>query len=281
MHRFALHNEEICEASAKVLAPGQIGLLSGWGVFSTLRVVRGIPFAFERHWDRMKHDAAILHVPFPEDREAVRSQLLRLICANQASEGSLRLIVVRNQGGVWAGPSSTPYDLIAFTTGAKSWAGVRLAVHEQARHAASRFRGVKMLAWALNLVMLEDAQSRGCDEVVLLNERGEVCECTSANIFVAQGGEVWTPPLESGCLPGVTRALLLDTVRVDGVPVREKVLHLEDLEGAEEVFITSTTRNLLPVISVEGRPVNHTGNSRELLSAAFERYVDAYLTERK
>jgi D-alanine transaminase len=79
----------------------------------------------------------------------------------------------------------------------------------------------------------------------------------------------------------VTRALLLDTVRVDGVHVREKVLHLEDLEGAEEVFITSTTRNLLPVISIEGRPVNHTGNSRELLSAAFERYVDAYLTERK
>lgn len=278
MHRFALHNDEIREASAEVFAPGQVGLLSGWGVFSTLRVARGIPFAFERHWERMKRDAATLHVPFPEDPDTVRSGLLRLIEANQAFEATLRVAVVRNRGGIWEGPSAGPSDVVALTTGIKDWGhGVKLAVERQARHAASRFRGVKMLSWALNLTMLEDAQCRGFDEVLLLNERGEVSECTSANIFIAQSGEVWTPPLSSGCLPGVTREILLDTVHVEGIAVREKALSLEDLERAGEVFITSTTRNLLPVDSIEGRPVSHSGNVRDTLAAAFERYVDAYL----
>jgi len=281
MYRFVLHNDDVREASAKVLSAGQIGLLSGWGVFSTIRVVRGIPFAFERHWERMKRDAATLGVPFPEDPEAVRSILLRLIAANQVSDATLRVVVVRNSGGIWEGPSDRPYDLIALTTGLKNWGrGVKLAVGESARYSASRFSGVKMLSWAPNLKMLEDAQSRGFDEVLLLNERGEICECTSANIFVARDGEIWTPPLDSGCLPGVTRQILLDTVRVDGVPVREKVLYVPDLEQADEVFITSTTRNLLPVVSIEGRPVCHTNNVRDSFETVFERYVDEYVAAR-
>lgn len=280
MHRFVLHNGEIREASAKVLAPAQVGLLSGWGVFSTLRVARGIPFAFERHWERMKHDAAALHVPFPEDPGRLRSDLLRLVAANEAADATLRVAVVRNRGGIWEGPTERAADIIALTTGVKDWGtGVKLAVEPQARHAASRFRGVKILSWALNLTMLEDAQARGFDEVLLLNERGEIAECTSANIFIAQAGEVWTPPLDSGCLPGVTRELLLGTVRAEGVPVREKTLRLEDLERADEVFIASTTRNLLPVDSVEGRTVAHRGDVRARLASAFERHVEDYLSK--
>ena len=105
----------------------------------------------------------------------------------------------------------------------KDWGGgVKLSVHAQARHAACEFRGTKILSWALNLAMLEEAQEAGFDEVILLNERGEVSECTSANIFAAQGSQVWTPPLDSGCLPGVTRELLLEEVRVEGISTGER-----------------------------------------------------------
>src|SRR5439155_15722324 len=117
----------------------------------------------------------------------------------------------------------------------------------QARHAASVFAGTKILAWAMNLTWLEEAQSQGFDEVILLNERDEVAECTSANIFAAKGNEIWTPPLASGCLPGITRELLLAEVRAPEFHVAEKVLTPADLESADEVFITSTTRDLLPV----------------------------------
>lgn len=281
MHSFVLHNDEVVEAGARFLAAGQVGLLSGWGVFSTLRVTRGIPFAFERHWERMKRDAATLGVPFPEDRETARASILKLIEANHAAEATLRVVVVRNRGGIWEGPSERSFEFIALTTGIKNWGrGVKLAVQEQARHAASRFRGVKMTSWAMNLTMLEEAQRRGYDEVLLLNERGEIAECTSANVFVARGGEVLTPPLDSGCLPGVTREILLDSVRVPGIPIRERILTREDVVRADGVFITSTTRNLLPVDSVEGRPVNHSEAIRDQLETEFERYVETYIAER-
>lgn len=281
MHRFALHNDEIAETSARVLAPGQIGLLTGWGVFSTIRVAHGIPFAFERHWERMRRDAATLRVPFPPDSESVRSSLMRLIEANQAWDATLRTVVVRNRGGLWEGPSDRDFDLIALTTGLKDWGeGVKLTVQEQGRHAAGRFRGVKILSWAQNLAMLEEAQSRGFDEVLLLNERGEVSECTSANVFIAQGGEVLTPPLDSGCLPGVTREILLDAIQVEGIRIRERAIRLNDLQDADEVFVTSTTRNVLPVVSIDGRPAPHRDKVRDLLESAFERYVEAYVAER-
>jgi len=277
MHRLVLHNDDVCEASAKVLAPGQVGLASGWGVFSTLRIVRGVPFAFERHWERMKRDAATLRVPFPADPDYIHSRLLRLIAANQVENGTARTIVVRNRGGSWEGSPDRDFDLLAFTASRKDWgAGVKLAVHEQARHAGSRFRGVKCLSWALNLVMLEEAQARGCDEVLLLNERGEVSECTSANVFIAREGEVLTPPLDSGCLPGVTREILIEIAPAEGIPIREKTLHLEDFMTASEVFITSTTRNLLPVVSIDGRPLRLLNQVRDALEAAFERTVDKY-----
>jgi branched-chain amino acid aminotransferase len=282
IHRYVLHNDDIADASAKLLSPGQIGLLSGWGVFSTIRIVGGVPFAFERHWDRMRRDAAALRVPFPEDPEDLRGRLLRLIEANQAWNATLRVAVVRNSGGIWEGPGDRASDVIALTAPLKQWGeGARLAVQEQARHAASRFRGTKILSWALNLALLEEAQGRGFDEVLLLNERGEVSECTSANIFIAHDGTVWTPPLDSGCLPGVTRELLLETVRVEGIPVREKPLRLEELAAAEEVFITSTTRSLLPVIFVGGQPMRRAGNIRYTLGAAFERYVASYIAEHR
>jgi branched-chain amino acid aminotransferase len=277
MHSLVLHNDDISEASAKVLAPGQVGLASGWGVFSTLRIVRGIPFAFERHWERMRRDASTLRVPFPSDPDYVRSRLLRVIAANQVVDGTARTIVVRNRGGIWEGSPERDFDLLVFTAGLKDWgAGVKLAVQEQGRHAGSRFRGVKCLSWALNLVMLEEAHARGCDEALLLNERGEVSECTSANVFIARDGQVLTPPLDSGCLPGVTREILLEIAQGEGIAMREEALRLEDLMTADEVFITSTTRNLLPVVSIEGQPLSRRNRVREVLEAAFERGVDKY-----
>jgi len=281
VHRFVLHNEEIREASDKLLAPGQVGLLSGWGVFSTIRVAGGVLFAFERHWARMGKDAAALRVPLPPDPERVHCGLLDLVDANQAYDATLRVVVVRNTGGMWEGPGvGRLSDLIALTSATKEWgSGVRLCYTPRARYAAGEFAGAKILSWAMNLAWLETAQARGCDETILLNEHGQVAECTSANIFSAVGDRVWTPPLNSGCLPGVTRELLLHEIRVTGYTIEEKALTPTDLERADEVFITSTTRNLLPVVEIEGRAVTHSGGACAALSAAFAAYVDHYVAD--
>jgi branched-chain amino acid aminotransferase len=283
IHRFVLHNGKVREAGELSLSPGQVGLLSGWGVFSTLRVADGVLFAFDRHWARMKRDATALHVPLPQDAAAVQKQLHQLIEANQAFNCTLRVVVVRNGGGMWAGPGTgCDSDLIALTADSKDWGrAVNLAYQEHGRYSAGQFSGAKILSWAMNLTWLETAQQRGFDEVILLDERGEVSECTSANIFIATGGQVWTPPLTSGCLPGITRELLLGEIHAPGFRVIEKAFKPADLEAADEVFITSTTRDLLPVVQVEGKKVGTASMAREALSRAFGEYLNQYIADHR
>jgi branched-chain amino acid aminotransferase len=284
MHRFLLHNGEIRDSGDLFLSPGQVGLLNGWGVFSTIRVYEGVLFAWERHWARMERDARVLRVPFPADSQALAADLNRLVEANQAWDATMRVSVVRNRGGIWEGPAATrDFDVIGFTADVRSWAAeVKLGLVPHARHAADEFAGTKILSWAANLTRYEHAREQGLDEVILLNERGEVCECTGANIFVVHGDVVRTPPVSSGCLPGVTRALLLDEISVPGIQVKEGVLLPADLESADEVLVTSTTRGLLPAVSITGLKINHRGApvcSR--LQNALRAYMESYVAPRR
>jgi branched-chain amino acid aminotransferase len=222
-------------------------------------------------------------VPLPGDPERVRRKLLELVEANMAHNSTLRLVIVRNGGGMWANPApDRPSDVIALTADSKDWGdGVKLAYQANARHAASPFAGTKILSWSMNLTWLEQAQRRGFDEVILLNERGEVAECTSANIFAAYGTQVWTPPLSSGCLPGITREVLLGEIHAPGIQIGEKALTPADLEGADEVFITSTTRDLLPVFQIEDKQIKRGNHTREALQAAFSAFLHRYVEEHR
>jgi branched-chain amino acid aminotransferase len=283
MHRFLLHNDEIRETGDAVLSPGQVGLMNGWGIFSTIRVQDGVMFAWERHWARMQRDAARMRVPFPDNAKCLEERLYRLIEKNQAANSTLRVLIVRNRGGMWEGPAAAEraFDTIAFTAPLNDWgATVKLAIVPHARHAASEFAGTKYLSWSENLTRYERAHERGFDEAVLLNERGEIAECTSANIFIVKANQVSTPPLSSGCLPGVTRALLLEEIHVPGIAVAEKVLVTKDLEEADEVFITSTTRDLMPVASVEGLRIRQGHAVRDRLQQAFSAYTSSYVAAR-
>jgi branched-chain amino acid aminotransferase len=283
MHRFLLHNDDIRDAGERVVSPGQVGLMNGWGVFSTLRVQEGVMFCWERHWARMRRDAARMRVPFPENVRWLEQRLYRLIEANQAANSTLRVMIVRNRGGMWEGPAAAerPFETIALTAPLNDWGEwVKLGIVPHARHAASEFAGTKYLSWSENLTRYERAHEQGFDEVILLNERGEVAECTSANIFVANGDRAFTPPLSAGCLPGVTRALLLEEIRVPGIAISEKTLLPADLESADEIFVTSTTRDLMPVASVEGLNARWGRTVRDRLQQAFSTYISAYVAAR-
>jgi len=279
IHRSILHNGRICSSTDNVLAPGQLGLLAGWGVFTTLRVTDGVLFAWERHWARMQRDSRLMNVPMPADPQALQRDLLRLVESNGKPTCTLRLVIMRNGGGLWEGSShASSSDVVAMTADTKNWGdSVRLGVQPQARHAACEFAGTKINSWAMNLTWLEKAQQRGLDEVVLLNERGEISELTSANIFAASGNTVSTPPLASGCLPGITRELLLFDVRAPGVQVVERTLTVNDLYEADEVFITSSTRDLLAVAEIDGRAIRREGKAMAALKPAFQNYIAEYV----
>ncbi len=279
MHALVLHNDKIKPAADPFLAAGQVGFLNGWGVFSTFRVRDGVLFAFERHWNRLVRDAKLLRVPMPDSADWLLQRLLKLVDANSAYNSTLRLAIVRNKGGMFEGPGLTrPFELIAFTADLRQWGeSARLGIVEQGRHASSPFAGTKVTSWCQNLAWYEWAHERGYDEVVLLNERREISECTSANIFAAFGNQVITPPLSSGCLPGITRELLLHAITANGVSFSEQTLYLPDLEKADEVFITSSTRELMPVVFIEGLRMKQQSTVTTRLQLEFTNYALDYV----
>jgi len=283
MHRNILHNGRIREATDASLFAGQLGLLSGWGVFSTLRVANGALFAWERHWARMLRDAKLLNVAMPEDANSVEDDLLRLIESNRALDCTIRLVVVRNTGGFWEGPASgLKSDTIALTADSKRWPeSVRLGVQPHARYSASDFTRAKVLSWAHNLRWAERAQEQGLDEVILLNEFDRVAECTSANIFAVFGNEVVTPPLAEGCLPGITREVLVEEVHLPGVSLTERAMTLQDLYVADEVFITSTTRGLLWVREIAGQALSVRGAVCQQLLSGFNSWLQTDIGRRR
>ncbi len=280
IHRHVFHNDRLLPIEQVRLSPGQAGLLSGWGLFTTLRIVEGVAFAFERHWKRLEKDAARTRCPFPFEEGKVHTRLCELLRMNQVKEGCARIYAIYNQIGFWRSDENFPeVDLLIYTASLPSYREpARLAVREHGRHAASPLAGVKVTSWLMNVWSLHEAQQGGFDEVVLLNERGEVAECTAANVFCVRGGRVFTPPIASGCLEGVTRGMLLEISQGAGVPVEEKSLRPEDLYSAEEVFISSTNRSLLAVGEIAGHRIAVApGPIKQKLEKAFSNYVANYL----
>lgn len=279
IHRIVSHNGRLLPVEQVRLSPGQAGLLTGWGLFTTIRIVEGVPFAFERHWQRLHRDAERTHCPFPFEETAVQGQLEDLLAANHVREGAARVYMIYNTAGFWRSAEPFPaMDLILTTAALPSYREpARLALRGHGRHAASPLAGVKTTAWLNNVWNLFEAQQSGHDEVVLLNERGEVAECTAANIFCAREGRVLTPPLSSGCLEGVTRGILLEIGAKAGVPVEEHTLRPEDLYSADEVFLSSTNRNLLAVGEIAGHHIAKApGPIAKRLDEAFDAYVRSY-----
>jgi branched-chain amino acid aminotransferase len=283
IHRHVFHNEELKPVEKVRLSPGQAGLLCGWGIFTTMRIARGEAFAYERHWRRLEKDAALTHIPLAYTAAKVRVHLHEVIRANKVSDGCARIYLIYNKVGFWQSEEERPQtDLIIYSAPLPEYREpIRLGLQEHGRHAASPLAGVKSTSWLANVWAVGEAQQEGLDEVVLLNERGEIAECTAANIFAVKNGKVYTPPLSSGCLEGVTRGILFEIAPEAGVAVIQQALRPEDLFSAEEVFISSTNRNLLGVGEIAGHAIaGAPGPVTRQLDQLFDTHVADYVTRR-
>jgi branched-chain amino acid aminotransferase len=221
-------------------------------------------------------------IPYAGPR--VRVNLQEVIRANVVSEGCARIYLIYNQVGFWQSEESMPQvDLVIYTAPLPAYREpVRLTLREHGRHAASPLAGVKTISWLTNVWSVAEAQKEGFDEVILLNERGEVAECTAANVYMVKGDTILTPPLSSGCLEGVTRGVLFEIAGETGVSVKEQVLRPEDLYGADEVFISSTNRNLIGVGEIAGHALpGAPGPVTKRVDDAFAAFVREYVERRR
>jgi branched-chain amino acid aminotransferase len=280
MDRLIIHNGRVVPLAEARLSPGQMGLLMGWGVFTTLRIYQGFPFAFDRHWARMSRDAERLGIDLTYEQAEVWRAVVELSKANQRPEAVARLSFVKNHGGLWAdAPDRPPTELLIFTRELVAWpAAHRLKLLPNAVFAAGRLAGAKMISWVQNAGTLEKVHAEGFDDALLLNEKGHIAECTSANFYLVRGKRVLTPPLASGCLPGITREVLREVVPSAGFELVEQDLTAEDLSSAEEVFISSTTREVAAVgeISPQGT-FTAPGPTTRALETAFQQFVQTHL----
>lgn len=284
IHRHLFHNDKLLPVEKARFSPGQAGLLCGWGLFTTLRIVRGEAFAYERHWRRLEKDAGIIHLPMPYAATKVRLHLQDVIRANKVSEGCARIYLVYNKAGFWQSAEAQPeVDLLIYTADLPSFQEpLRLDLRQHGRHAASALAGVKTISWLNNVWSSAEAQRQGFDEVVMLNERGEVAECTAANIFAVKNGKVFTPPLSSGCLEGVTRGILFEIAGDAGISVTEQTLLHDDLYQADEIFVSSTNRNVLGVGEIAGHKIAAVPGPITLrVREIFDAYVTQYVNRRQ
>jgi len=276
MHNLVFHNGRVQPLNEVRLSPGQAGLFNGWGIFSTVRIYEGHPFAFNFHFDRLQRDADRLMIKLPCNREQCYSSVMELIRANHLQGGCMRIYFVLNKSAIWSSAETMPeVDWLMYTVDLPMRAGpVKLALQENGRQAMHPLAGTKVTSWLQNVWVVEKAHQRGFEDAVLLNEFGNVTEATAANLFIVKKGKVITAPLASGCLAGVSRLILLESAPKAGLTLVERDYTPEELFAADEVFITSTTRQVQPVIQIE----NHTfsqapGPITAKLSELFDHYV--------
>jgi len=276
MHRYVFHNGRVLPLPEVRLSPGQAGLLNGWGVFSTLRIYRGHPFEFDHHFDRLARDAERISLPLPYTRARVRAGVAELVRANSVTDGCMRIYFVNNQAAIWSSQERFPeIDWLMYTVDLPLRAGnVKLSLQQNGRYAAHPLAGVKVTSWLQNVWAVEQAHHRGFEDAILLNEFGNVTECTAANLYIVKNGEVITPPLSSGCLAGVSRLLLEQIAPSAGIPIQERDFTAAELYAADEVFISSTTRQIQPVEQVEEhRYPQPPGPLTAKLAKVFDEYV--------
>jgi branched-chain amino acid aminotransferase len=235
------------------VSPFDHGLLVGDGVFETLRVYDGIPFAWTRHHDRLVRSAAGLGLTAPAS-QALRAAVDAVLAANGLSEGRVRVTVTGGPSPLGSERGNGPPTVIVVAAPARAWPPtVDVVIVPWSRNENGAVAGLKTTSYAENVRALAYARERDAGEAIFLNTRGELCEATGSNVFVIQEGVVLTPPPDAGCLLGVTRAVVLELCGANGIPAEEVVLGPGALGDADEAFLTSSTREVQPIGVVDGR----------------------------
>ncbi len=247
------------------------GFTVGDGVFETTKVVRGRPFALTRHLERLARSAQAMGLPTP-DLAQVRLAVDSVVAGLHDIElGRVRVTLTGGPGPLGSGRGGDGPTLVVAATPMRPWPATESVVLVPwRRNEHSAVVGVKTTSYAENVVALAAAKAAGAGEALFANTAGELCEGTGTNVFLVHAGLVRTPPLRSGCLAGVTRALLLGWCP----EIVEARLTPSDLANADEVFLTSSTRDVHGVHDVGGRrpggpgaPAPGPGTAR--LAAAF------------
>lgn len=261
-------HSELLDADQARVSVFDHGITVGDGVFETLKVLGGEPLALSRHLHRLVRSCEVLGLKTP-NLEVVRDAVSEVIRTEpEASDlGRLRITCTGGAGPLASDRQGESQTTIIALRPMQPWPATTSAVVVPwVRNERSAVAGAKTTSYAENVVALEWAHQRGYSEGLFANTVGQISEGTGTNVFIVKGGDVLTPPVSSGCLAGITRELLLEW----GLATQAE-LSLEDLQSAEEVFLTSSTRDVHPVTKLGDREWSEPGPETRFVAAQYIR----------
>lgn len=265
-------NGRLLDKEHAVISVFDHGFLYGEGIYEVVRSYNGAPFLFDRHMRRLRNSGAMIRLDLPvSDAEIERRFLETIAAAGLGTDGRdayIRILVTRGVGEITYDPAACPDPSVVIIVKphvdapASAYAnGVMVSLVGVLRnHPGTVNPLIKSNNLLNNALGYQEALRKGAFEAVMRNYRGEIAECSTANIFIVKDGVVLTPPSDAGLLMGITREFLFEVAQEIGVPMREQVVPEADLFGADECFLTSTTRELVPIVRVDeqvigsGRP---------------------------
>jgi branched-chain amino acid aminotransferase len=259
-------NGRVTDGQHAVVSVFDHGFLYGEGIYETLRTYNGVPFLFDRHMRRLRKSAGMMALPVPLTDADIKSrcdETMKVGGYGSGREAYIRILVTRGVGELSYDPAACPAPSVVVIVKpqvdlpAEAYEqGVKVALVPIVRnHPGSVNPLIKSNNLLNNALAMQEAVKRGAFEGVMRNYRGELAECTTANIFVVRNSLALTPPLDAGLLAGITREFLFEIGAEAGIEVRDQVLKDADLLEADEAFLTSTTREIVPIVRVDDRTI--------------------------
>jgi branched-chain amino acid aminotransferase len=239
------------------------GLLYGDGVFEGMRSYSGNVFRLKEHLDRLYESALAICLAIPISKEQMAMDVNRTLEINSLRDAYIRLVVTRGAGSLGLDPNRTSHPQVIIIADSISLYpeeyyknGLKIITAATVRnHPAALSPRIKSLNYLNNIMAKIEGLQAGCVEALMLNHKGEVAECTGDNVFIVKNGVLLTPPKDAGILEGITRNAILELAQSHGIIALETTLTRHDLFVADECFLTGSAAEVIPVVSIDTRPI--------------------------
>ena len=270
-------NGDFVSANEAQLSVFDLGVSVGLGVFETLMAYRGVLPNFEKHLDRLENSAELVELKLPS-REKILEVVAEVLRKNHLENSKRARVRITLGGGehvltaAEVSRSVEDYLIISAVPQSDSAELAELAVVPMLCNEHAALAGVKSTSYAENILAYRHAAKLGADEAVMLNTSENLCECAMANLFLVKDGKVLTPSLASGCLPGVTRQIVIQLCQENSIAYTECDLSENDLRSADEIFITSSAREI-QLAKMLGSELSCAGEITQRLSLAYNDYI--------
>lgn len=239
------------------------GLLYGDGVFEGMRSYHGKVFRLQEHLDRLWDSARSIWLNIPISQDEMAKAVNDTLAKNGIRDGYIRLIITRGSGTLGLDPNKCPVpEVIIITDHIQLYPkefyenGLKIVTAATVRnHTAALSPRIKSLNYLNNILAKIEGLRAGCVEALMLNTQGEVAECTGDNIFLVKGGVLFTPPIDAGILEGITRNAVIELAEAAGITVKQIPLSRHDVYIADEVFLTGSAAEVIPVVEIDSRTI--------------------------